>query len=100
MNCPRIERTREHLLIDIIPIAILAVITGTEGWVTIETYGKTLKQAYDRSQGQKALHIVSPWSSSHQLVLGQQKFKHKSNEIRVISTLPIRSHWGIENILH
>jgi hypothetical protein len=35
--------------------------------------GKTMKQSYDRNGQQKALHIVSAWSSSHQLVLGQKK---------------------------
>ena len=38
---PRIERTKDHLLIDIIAISILAVISGAEGWTAIETYGKT-----------------------------------------------------------
>ena len=143
---PRIERSKEHLLIDIIAIAILAVISGAEGWVGIETYGKakyewlkeflelpngipshdtfsrvfarieplefqksfqnwiktiteklevevisidgkTLKQSYDRNQQQKALHIVSAWSSSHQLVLGQKKVNQKSNEITAIPEL-------------
>ena len=37
---PRVERTKKHKLIDIIAIAILAVISGAEGWVAIETYGK------------------------------------------------------------
>ena len=37
---PRIERSKEHLLIDILTIAILAVICGANGWVGIETYGK------------------------------------------------------------
>lgn len=36
---PRIERSKEHLLKDIIAIAILAVISGAEGWVAIEAYG-------------------------------------------------------------
>lgn len=129
MTDPRVERTKEHLLIDIVAIAILAVISGAEGCVGIETYGqaksdwlksflelpngipshdtfsrvfsrlepqqfqdcflswvksitqkleidviaidgKTMKQSYDRNKKQKALHIVSAWSSSHQLVLG------------------------------
>lgn len=36
---PRVERTRHHKLIDIITIAICAVICGAEGWTDIETYG-------------------------------------------------------------
>ncbi|MEG3850307.1 transposase family protein, partial [Microcoleus sp. herbarium19] len=38
---PRIERSKEHLLIDIVAIAILAVISGADGWGAIELYGKT-----------------------------------------------------------
>ena len=41
--------------------------------------GKTMKQSYDRNDQQKALHIVTAWSSSHQLVLGQKKVHKKSN---------------------
>ena len=37
---PRVDRTKDHLLIDIISIAICAIISGAEGWVDIENYGK------------------------------------------------------------
>jgi hypothetical protein len=37
---PRIDRSKDHLLIDILTIAILAVICGADGWVGMETYGK------------------------------------------------------------
>jgi predicted transposase YbfD/YdcC len=37
---PRIERTKRHKLIDILTIAILAVICGAEGWTDIESFGK------------------------------------------------------------
>ena len=132
LEYPRIERSKEHLLKDIIAIAILAIISGADGWVAIEAYGhakyewlksflelangipshdtfirvfsriepeqfqecllswvnsivkeleleviaidgKTMKQSYDRNHQQKALHIVTAWSSSHQWVLGQKK---------------------------
>jgi hypothetical protein len=36
---PRVERTKEHKLIDIIAIAICAVICGAEGWTDIENFG-------------------------------------------------------------
>ena len=39
VNDPRIERSKEHLLKDIRSIAILAIISGADGWVAIEAYG-------------------------------------------------------------
>ena len=41
---PRIDRSKDHLLIDIIAISILAVISGADGWTAIETYGKAKEQ--------------------------------------------------------
>lgn len=42
---PRVERTRAHLLLDIIAIAICAVVSGAEGFVDIERYGRA-KQSW------------------------------------------------------
>ncbi|WP_445301034.1 transposase family protein [Microcoleus sp. D2_18a_B4] len=39
LNDSRIQRSKEHLLKDIRYIAILAIISGAEGWVAIEAYG-------------------------------------------------------------
>lgn len=36
---PRIDRTKRHNLIDIITIAICAVIFGADDWVAVKTYG-------------------------------------------------------------
>jgi hypothetical protein len=68
---PRVERTRVHLLTDILIIGILSVIAGGKG----------------REQGKSALHLVSAWSSEHRLVLGQVKVADKSNEITAIPAL-------------
>lgn len=38
---PRKDRTRDHKLIDIIAIAICAVICGAEGWTDSELFGKS-----------------------------------------------------------
>ena len=35
----RVERTRAHLLIDILMLAILSVIAGGKGWEDMQTYG-------------------------------------------------------------
>jgi predicted transposase YbfD/YdcC len=37
---PRLARTRAHPLIDIIAVAICAVICGADSWVAVETFGK------------------------------------------------------------
>ena len=41
---PRIERTKEHKLIDIVIIAICAIIAGADGWVAVETFGRAKKK--------------------------------------------------------
>ncbi len=55
LDDPRVERTKRHQLIDIITIAILAVICGADGWVSIETYGQAkyqwLKEFLDLPNG-------------------------------------------------
>jgi len=41
VNDPRKDRTKNHKLIDIIVIAICAVICGADGWVDIELFGNS-----------------------------------------------------------
>lgn len=38
---PRIDRTKDHKLLDIISIAICAIISGAEGWTDMENYGNS-----------------------------------------------------------
>lgn len=38
---PRIERGKEHQLLDIVVLAICAVVSGAEGWEGIELFGQT-----------------------------------------------------------
>jgi hypothetical protein len=45
LHDPRVERTKDHNLVAIITIAILAILSGADGFVAIETYGKA-KQAW------------------------------------------------------
>lgn len=42
---PRVERTKRHSLMAVITIALLAVLSGADGFVAIETYGRA-KQAW------------------------------------------------------
>lgn len=141
-------RTRwtQHSLIDIVTIAIMAVLSGADDWNAIQAYGeakqewlsgflelpngipshdtfnnvisrispvafaeccigwmreaatnigaqvisvdgKELRNSYDSEKGQKSLHLVSAWVSSHHLLLGQVKTDEKSNEITAIPKL-------------
>lgn len=49
--------------------------------------GKTLRGSYDKYDGKSAIHIISAWACSNELVLGQLKVEDKSNEITAIPEL-------------
>ncbi len=61
---PRIERSKEHLLKDIIAIAVLAVLGGAEGWIGIEAYGNAkyewLKSFLELPNGIPSHDTLSP----------------------------------------
>ena len=137
---------RRHKLLDILVIAICAVICGADSWEDIELFGKakeewlrgflelphgipshdtfrrvfavldteqfqscfvewiqavdkltqgqivagdgkTLRRSHDRSEGKKALQMVSAWASANGVVLGQMKVDDQSNEITAIPEL-------------
>ena len=45
---PRVERSKRHGLLDILTIAICAVICGADSWVHVEMFGKS-KEEWFRS---------------------------------------------------
>src|SRR5664280_2964179 len=49
--------------------------------------GKTIRGSKDSFHNKSAIHIVSAWANSNQLVLGQRKVDGKSNEITAIPEL-------------
>jgi hypothetical protein len=44
---PRMERTKEHHLLDILTIALCAVISGADEWVAMEAYGNAKREWFD-----------------------------------------------------
>ena len=45
---PRMERTKRHLLIDMVAIALCAAICGAEGWADVERFGKKKREWFAR----------------------------------------------------
>ena len=56
-----------------------------EGVIAID--GKTSRRSHDKTNGKKALHMVSAWSAENRLVLAQVAVDKKSNEITAIPLL-------------
>lgn len=44
LDDPRVDRTRRHSLMDIVTIAICAVVCGADSWVDIEQFGKSKRE--------------------------------------------------------
>ncbi len=44
---PRVERTKEHQLLDILTIALCAIISGADEWVAMEAYGNAKREWFD-----------------------------------------------------
>lgn len=65
---------------------IKSVTEETKGQV-IAIDGKTLRRSHNQSDDKKAIHMISAWASSNQVVLGQLKTEEKSNEITAIPYL-------------
>jgi predicted transposase YbfD/YdcC len=56
-----------------------------EGVIAID--GKTLRRSHDKTNGKKALHMVSAWAAENRLILAQVAVDKKSNEITAIPLL-------------
>lgn len=65
---------------------VTAVFERTAGKV-IALDGKTLRRSYDRKSKKAALQMVSAWTTSNRLVLGQIAVDEHSNEITAIPQL-------------
>ena len=48
LDDPRVERTKAHLLVDIVVIAICGVLCGAESWVDIENFGRAKRKWFKR----------------------------------------------------
>ncbi|MDQ6952848.1 MAG: ISAs1 family transposase [Mariprofundaceae bacterium] len=65
-------------------VTYLCELNGDE---IISIDGKYLRRSMDTASNKAAIYMVSAWSSSNQLVLGQQRVDDKPNEITAIPKL-------------
>ena len=64
-----------------------AALAETSGGRLIAIDGKTLRHSFDNANRRAAIHMVSAWCETNQLVLGQVATEEKSNEITAIPRL-------------
>ncbi|MEM1395170.1 MAG: ISAs1 family transposase [Cyanobacteria bacterium P01_H01_bin.150] len=87
---PRIDRTKRHQLIDVITIAICAVICGADSWVAIETYGHAkqewLKRFLELSNGipshdtfARIFSLIDPQNFQECFVSWMKSVAHKTD---------------------
>ena len=48
LSDPRVERTKQHLLLDMVGIALCAAICGADSWVDVEKFGKAKRDWFAR----------------------------------------------------
>lgn len=65
-------------------VRAVAVITDQE---IVPIDGKKLRRSHDRANGQRAIELVSAWTRSNRLMLGQIKVAADSNEITAVPQL-------------
>ena len=123
---PRVERTRQHKLIDIITIAICAVICGAEGWTDIETYGlakysflkqflelpnsipshDTFSRVFARLNPQQFqqcflnwMRVINKMTSGEVIAIDGKSLRHSYDKEAGLNAIHMVSAWATENRL-
>ncbi len=123
---PRMERTRRHLLSDVLTLSVLAVIAGAEGWEDIEEFGHSkeewLKQYLPLENGipshdtiSRVFQALQPgafnsalteWMASlheqlgfHQIAIDGKTLRRSHDRSSVQAALHLVSAWCRENQL-
>jgi len=65
----------------------MRALAQSSGGRLIAVDGKTLRRSFDKANNKAAIHMVSAWSETNRIVLGQLATDAKSNEITAIPQL-------------
>jgi len=68
-------------------MAWMAELSESSGGRLVAVDGKTIRRSLDAASGKAAVHMVSAWCDSNEMVLGQIATDEKSNEITAIPRL-------------
>ncbi len=79
LDDPRVKREPKHLLVDIVTIAILAVLSGADNMVAIETYGISFHDTFSR-----VLALIDPKQLHECFLSWVQQIAHQL-EIKLIN---------------
>lgn len=123
---PRVERTKKHLLIDIIALTICAVIGNADGWEEIEAYGKqkidflktflklphgipshdTIERVFQRVKPSEFERCFREWTRAlaselgiKQLAIDGKTLRRSFDGAAAKSALHLISAWSVENHL-
>lgn len=126
LDDPRIERTKRHLLLDIVALSICAVIAGAEGWEDIEEFGKqkldwlkkflqlpngipshdTINRVFRRLKPDQFQRCFATWIASLHTALGLKQIAIDGKTLRrsfdrasAKNALHLVSAWSVENHL-
>ena len=126
LDDPRIERTKRHLLLDIVALSICAVIAGAEGWEDIEEFGKqkedwlktflrlpngipshdTINRVFRRLKPDQFQRCFASWIASLNVALGLKQIAIDGKTLRrsfdrasAKNALHLVSAWSVENHL-
>jgi predicted transposase YbfD/YdcC len=122
INDPRVERSKRHNLVDIITIAICAVICGADTWEDIELFGDskykwfkeflelpngipshdTFSRLFARIDPQQFQNCFINWVKSINTLINGDIISIDGKALRhsFDNKNNIRNHWNIENQLH
>ncbi len=123
---PRVDRTKHHLLLDILGLAICAVIAGADGWEDIEDFGKakhawlktflrlphgipshdTISRVFRMLKPEKFQECFLSWTDSLHETLGLKRIALDGKTLRrshdrasAKKALHLVSAWSVENRL-
>jgi len=101
LDDPRVERTKRHKLIDVMVIAICAVLYGADTWVDVELFGKS-KKAWLAASLNCPTAFPLPTASAEcvQCWMRSSISSLPAEAKRSFQGRTTRGYWGIENSVH